>query len=973
MKYKIWFKLIAVVLINAFFCLDITCAAGGNMKDLSTHLSPALSIDNKSVKGYFTQPPQINTNMPQPIPEDLIDKLKGWGKRHSKFESLLKKTINSKTTEPIAEKIRELNAHIAQENWQAGIVLCIEIFQLLEKLRTWSMVWHVEFHDKSDFLLLKILKSITAISPLLSAKKSTTPLSSSPPDLTYDTHNQHIDPLIKIAIEQYQEDPQQPSTRPYTIADNAIQLVQTFLDHAGLLSLKNLFEAEVKAERVWRIDNRPQDVNADGHAGPMGIYVFNPANQEMTPKDRDIWEAGVLVHELIAKAGSTHVNAAAIEEIFEEYIDRDRTVPHIMTRLQEKNLTAVWKELTTIQAWPELPKGNGAEKSRDMAMARAEDYLYREEKETPSHPALWQRTIDSIIERCNNIGANNIIDILFQIRLHRLTQSSQMQRVLLNLADIIDNTRALEDFVKPENFASLYHRLSDPEKELIDYILHKLERFRRTRQLTGSLQEEYIIEWTERGKIKIRAEDGEIFTFEQTYMPCGRQITVYNGNNTIIGHCDFTLAKDYYDKIVQGKELWPDNVQDKFKVRVDEKYKKRGIQLVLISLFIITARNTRLSQIELITSHEETTAILMNCGFQKTERDSTNASYLYNLKEEQAIPLIMISAPEVVEQLEALLDEQSKEFIRLALLIGYQQYGISKADIDRIIEVLLENKDNPERAANIIRTELDYGWYHNYRSSQRPIMELELIQQHISSGTFVDVGGGYPGALVNAIANDPRVEKVIVTDIEEEYAQSQDGPTILFITHFQDNIFYVPLPPIADTILLKYVLHHINNARLKKFLQDIFRVLKPGGRVIIFEDSYSEHMPPELGNSQLIEKFSGLSNAQKTKFLRFSDWFSNRVAIGIPGIPMPFNFKSIEQWQNIFEEIGFHVEPQYIGFLENKAHQVPLAFMVLTKPINDNAKSTTAHPNLPATNILFDTPQIDNIQLKDLSFVQEAI
>ncbi|MFH1776816.1 MAG: methyltransferase domain-containing protein, partial [Candidatus Omnitrophota bacterium] len=45
----IWFRLIAIILINAFFCLDISWAAGGNLKGVFTHLAPAINISGPDV------------------------------------------------------------------------------------------------------------------------------------------------------------------------------------------------------------------------------------------------------------------------------------------------------------------------------------------------------------------------------------------------------------------------------------------------------------------------------------------------------------------------------------------------------------------------------------------------------------------------------------------------------------------------------------------------------------------------------------------------------------------------------------------------------------------------------------------------------------------------------------------------------------------------------------------------------------
>ncbi|MFH1777822.1 MAG: hypothetical protein ABH952_09745 [Candidatus Omnitrophota bacterium] len=58
LKQHILFKLISMVLIHAFFCSDLSWAAGGNLKSLSTHLAPPLKIVNsdfaKQIGGVVT-------------------------------------------------------------------------------------------------------------------------------------------------------------------------------------------------------------------------------------------------------------------------------------------------------------------------------------------------------------------------------------------------------------------------------------------------------------------------------------------------------------------------------------------------------------------------------------------------------------------------------------------------------------------------------------------------------------------------------------------------------------------------------------------------------------------------------------------------------------------------------------------------------------------------------------------------------
>ncbi|MFH1777534.1 MAG: UDP-glucose 4-epimerase GalE [Candidatus Omnitrophota bacterium] len=54
LKQHILFKIITVILIQSFFCLDISWAAGGDIKGLSTHLAPVTTINNQDTLTAFT-------------------------------------------------------------------------------------------------------------------------------------------------------------------------------------------------------------------------------------------------------------------------------------------------------------------------------------------------------------------------------------------------------------------------------------------------------------------------------------------------------------------------------------------------------------------------------------------------------------------------------------------------------------------------------------------------------------------------------------------------------------------------------------------------------------------------------------------------------------------------------------------------------------------------------------------------------
>ncbi|MFH1776483.1 MAG: hypothetical protein ABH952_02840 [Candidatus Omnitrophota bacterium] len=221
--------------------------------------------------------------------------------------------------------------------------------------------------------------------PVVATPISPKPSSVSLSGLTYDEHERDIDRRIAKEIEKYYSKPlpwapkslkrviavfiPQSFTKPYTLEDSQAKLVMEFLENVGLVSLKDLFKTEVRSGRVWQIDSRPKKVYANGHAGPRGIYVFNPDTIFGGPKDIVRWEAGVLIHEIIAKAGCSHNQALAMQKVFDWYY-RDKggwISGDVWQHRINTKVAGLLTDLSALSEWPELPQGKGAEISRDLA------------------------------------------------------------------------------------------------------------------------------------------------------------------------------------------------------------------------------------------------------------------------------------------------------------------------------------------------------------------------------------------------------------------------------------------------------------------------------------------------------------------------------------------------------------------------------------------------------------------------------
>ncbi|MFH1776247.1 MAG: methyltransferase domain-containing protein [Candidatus Omnitrophota bacterium] len=79
-KKNILFKLTAIILINAFLCLDISWAANGNLKNLSTHLAPPLQINNSILKEHVAETINI-TQLKLPNDTRDISPHRSWTER----------------------------------------------------------------------------------------------------------------------------------------------------------------------------------------------------------------------------------------------------------------------------------------------------------------------------------------------------------------------------------------------------------------------------------------------------------------------------------------------------------------------------------------------------------------------------------------------------------------------------------------------------------------------------------------------------------------------------------------------------------------------------------------------------------------------------------------------------------------------------------------------------------------------------
>jgi len=192
-----------------------------------------------------------------------------------------------------------------------------------------------------------------------------------------------------------------------------------------------------------------------------------------------------------------------------------------------------------------------------------------------------------------------------------------------------------------------------------------------------------------------------------------------------------------------------------------------------------------------------------------------------------------------------------------------------------------------------------------------------VIPEVPATGKVIDIGCG-TGTLIKELRARGSGEIVgIDIDSYPEWEELRSrGIRVEEISEEQFPAFMKAESP--DAVVITWVLHHMNYVEQEHYLKVIFENLKSGSRVVILEDAYSTKCAPETGKN-LYDDFMALAPDDRKRVMSAFDWIANRVLERRDKIPMPFGFRTLEEWQPLFENNGFDiVETRFLGFPEDR-------------------------------------------------------
>lgn len=283
-------------------------------------------------------------------------------------------------------------------------------------------------------------------------------------------------------------------------------------------------------------------------------------------------------------------------------------------------------------------------------------------------------------------------------------------------------------------------------------------------------------------------------------------------------------------------------------------------------------------------------------------------------------------------------------FVRASVKAGYREFfDVADAQVDRMNDRVGEMVDsafedltrsqhdgtNPEQLVKVTTSLLSATFkkadrsfwfnrvYYHYKTQTKPETDFQQLRQLLPGKRVLDYGCGSGYLAARLAKGGYEVFTADVLDYRYEEAQrlpfvQMAGPTD--IPYADDS---------ADVALVQAVLHHINPNDLPLVLRHLGKVAR---YALIKEDTYGlpgdmDGLAETVKTQPLLRSFVAMPLEVQHQVLALIDFFSNAIAQGLPEMNMPFEFKTVTEWQQTLNNNGFRVNKTVLaGFEPGRMH-----------------------------------------------------
>lgn len=217
-----------------------------------------------------------------------------------------------------------------------------------------------------------------------------------------------------------------------------------------------------------------------------------------------------------------------------------------------------------------------------------------------------------------------------------------------------------------------------------------------------------------------------------------------------------------------------------------------------------------------------------------------------------------------------------------------------------------------------------------YRKIAGKYFHEEVVPNVKPANKILDLGCG-PGTLCNLLAETKSYKEVVGVDINKYPQWSNKRSCVNFVQLKEDQFakFISEFKP--NVVVITWVLHHMAFEEQERYLTMLYDSMEKGSEIVILEDSYAEQQAP-IYRKDFHDLFMKWSREDRDKILSANDWIANMVLAQRENIPMPFGYRTVEEWVEVFAKSRFKNNLQkYLGFPVHRDVNNPQSLMVFEK------------------------------------------
>lgn len=211
---------------------------------------------------------------------------------------------------------------------------------------------------------------------------------------------------------------------------------------------------------------------------------------------------------------------------------------------------------------------------------------------------------------------------------------------------------------------------------------------------------------------------------------------------------------------------------------------------------------------------------------------------------------------------------------------------------------------------NVALGDISHEYHFNQRvySAGKYDRRHDLVKIHLpTKGKVLDYGAG-DGGFASFLDKSTPLEVSMCDVLDWRSDTTKELPFYLL----EDN--NIPAKNNEfDTVVLMYVLHHIDPVNLPKVLSEVRRVTKKN--IIVVEDTFGVSRAHLKNHCRISNSFVSLPTDDQLSMIAFRDYLRNIVMYGVKEMNMPFEFKTVDEWEICFAKNGLVIDDtNIVGF-----------------------------------------------------------